>query len=179
METTYQGDLADVVRASGGAIGSSNDSPEAPILKSDWQFPSIEIEEPIDDFGDPFSIMGDPLLHDIDNSLVPVSVPVSSFLSTGSVGGFRGSGVGGDGSGNNNILDDSRKKPPSIFSRMQISPNTKFPLLPPCDSPMGAAPLLVSNDHRISQKSFEGCLVENPDVGVQISSPRNTGIKRR
>ncbi|CAI9782207.1 unnamed protein product [Fraxinus pennsylvanica] len=189
MESAYQGDLADVVRASGGtgAIGRSNDSSEAPILKSDWQFPSIEIEEPIDDFGDPFSIMGDPLLHDIDTPLLPVSmsmsVPVSGFLNTGSTGRFSGSGGGGGGDGdsseNNSILDDNRKRYPSIFSRVQISANSKFPLSPPCDSPMGSAPLLVSNDHRVSQNSFEGCLVESPSVGVQISSPRNTGIKRR
>ncbi|KAL2494020.1 putative WRKY transcription factor 14 [Forsythia ovata] len=151
---TYQGDLTDIVRASGGAIGSSsNICSEPPILKSDWQFPTIGIEEPTDYFGDPFSIMGDPLLHDIDTP------PVSGFLETG--------GGGGGGIENNSIVDD-RKRPCNIFSRMQISSN-----------PMGlkaGAPMLVSHDHRISQNSFEGCLVESP---VQISSPRNTGIKRR
>lgn len=169
MENTYQGDLADVVRASGGAI-----SPEAPILKSDWQFPSIGIEEPTYDFGDPFSITGDPLLHDSDT----LPVPVSGFLDTGNTEVLTAGG-GGGGGGNNNILDDNRKRPSNIFSRLQMSPNSKFSLSP-CDSPLGlkaAAPLLVSNDHRISQNNFESCLLESPTV--QISSPRNPGIKRR
>ncbi|KAI3455886.1 hypothetical protein Pfo_012549 [Paulownia fortunei] len=190
----YQGDLTDIIRASG-----SNTAAEEAAAASlpGWQFPSNPINystDPADDFGDPFTHLRDPLLHDIDT---PVSgffhnsgIIKSSVEETGNTGGFATAG------GNNNssmslghkILEDEMKRP-NFFSRMlQISPIAKVPVSP-SDAPAVAAaaasprglngpPMLVSNDHSlVSPNSSKVCLVESP--GLQISSPRNTGIRRR
>ncbi|KAA8537081.1 hypothetical protein F0562_029559 [Nyssa sinensis] len=181
----YQGDLADIVRASGGAIGGA---------VGDWQFLSDPIptnhpsgmEGPADDFGDPFSNMRDPLLHELP-------MPASSFFNSSNnsndminvtVDDTDGFSAGGSVF-SQKILDEEIKRPCNIFSRMlQISPaNTELPVSP-CDSPVVAAPLpgrikksaLVPND-MISTNSSKGCPIEN--TSLQISSPRNTGIKRR
>ena len=157
----YQGDLADILRASGGrSIASSNISSAEVSVSAprDWQFPSNQVgiyEEPsLDEFGDPFTNMRDPLLlPDMDH------MPTSGFYDASSTdhiitsgtttaaentGGFSCSDVGGGGGvgGCNNssslltqrILDDhelSRRPPNNIFTRMlQISPNAKPPSSP-------------------------------------------------
>ncbi|KAF8413482.1 hypothetical protein HHK36_001469 [Tetracentron sinense] len=185
MENDH-GDLADVVRAS-SSRGSDNKS------ISDWQFPSehaifpLGIEEPTDDFGDPFSNMRDPLLHELDlagsglfnssNSthLVKMSVNDNSSLIGGSLLSQK-------------IMDEDMKRPCNIFSRMlQISPNEKLSVSLHNNSVTAAASALtsprgittsavVSND-MVKATSSTGCLMDNG--GVQISSPRNPGIKRR
>ncbi|VVA34012.1 PREDICTED: WRKY [Prunus dulcis] len=93
---------------------------------------------------------------------------------------------------------DPIKRPCNIFSRMlQISPSAKVPVTA-CDSPLLGAATAVSSPRGISKavsgsisgamvgsdmiingnsSSGKGCLLEN--TGVQISSPRNPGIKRR
>nr|WGV38242.1 WRKY [Loropetalum chinense var. rubrum] len=199
----YQGDLADIVRASGGGGGGSGSSSNIiEPMADNWRFPSdpmnfpCGIEEPTDDFGDPFSTMRDPLIHELD-------VTGSSFFSTSNSTEIIKSGdfvddtsgtygcAGGGGGGINlahKILDDEMKRPCNIFSRMlQISPNAKLPILP-IDSPV----LTASNSPRgikttsssfgsndmINANSSKVCLVDNTSC-VQISSPRNPGIKRR
>ncbi|KAG8385169.1 hypothetical protein BUALT_Bualt03G0014000 [Buddleja alternifolia] len=200
----YQGDLTDILRATGRTIGGgATTAPEATTAVPDWQFPSNPISytsDPAENFGHPFAHLRDPLLHDIDT-------PISRFFhnsdiikeETVTIGGFATAGGNNNGTINlphKNILDhDEIRRPSNIFSRMlQISPNAKLPL-PQCDSPAAAAvaaavasprgtlkgpsSMLVSHDHHtlISPNSSKSCFVESPSL--QISSPRNTGIKRR
>lgn len=201
----YQGDLTDILRAgSGGISGSigSNTTAEVSTI-TDWQFPGnpigypAGIEEPLDEFGDPFSNMRDPLLHEMDmssgscffsGSNPSTEIMTSSVENTSEFGG--GGGVGGDGVGNSSLLsrrifdDEIRRPGNNIFSRMlQISPNAKMPVCPR-DSQVVAAsprglkpPMLATNDMINSANNSKVSLVEN--AGMQISSPRNTGIKRR
>ncbi|KAH6758873.1 hypothetical protein C2S51_019108 [Perilla frutescens var. frutescens] len=173
----YQGDLTDIIRA-----GGSNPPAEAPAAAAaalpEWQFSSnaninYSATCPVDDFGDPFAHLRDPLLHEIDTPTPPLP---GIFFHSSDVIKASVDGTGGGFVGHHKILDDEVKRPPNIFSRMlQISPTAKLPLSP-CDSP-AAAPLLVANDHTlISPSNSKGCLVES---SLQISSPRNTGIRRR
>ncbi|KAF8390951.1 hypothetical protein HHK36_023251 [Tetracentron sinense] len=183
-----QGDLADIVRASGGG-GNSGGSDNNPI--SDWQFPLEHaifpsgIHEPIDDFGDPFSNIRDPLLHELD---LAGSGFFSSSNSTDLIKMNFEDNSGGNGSLlAQKIMDEEMKRPCNIFSRMlQISPNEKLlvsqhntsvAVASALASPRGIkTSALVSND-MVKANSSSGCLVANG--GVQISSPRNPGIKRR
>nr|AKA27906.1 WRKY protein [Salvia miltiorrhiza] len=170
----YQGDLTDIIRATGGA--------ETPAAAPDWHFPANPITfstNPADDFGDPFAHLRDPLIH------IDAPPPLPGFFHGSDV--IKPSSVDDSNLGHK-IIDDEMKRPPNIFSRMlQISPTPKPPLqLPlPCDSPVvvaptglkGVAPMLVPNDHTlISPSNSRGCLMES---SLQISSPRNTGIRRR
>lgn len=161
----YQGDLTDILRASGTQTAAEA---AATAALQDWQFPSnhpfIYPADPGDDFGDPFSHhLRDPLLHGtIDNA--PTGFFHSSDISIKSIGA------------------DEMKRPNNMFSRMlQIAPNAKLPLPPSpslCDSPAA----VLTNDHAlISPSSAKGCLMESSAAAaaLQISSPRNTGIRRR
>ncbi|XP_022892495.1 probable WRKY transcription factor 35 [Olea europaea var. sylvestris] len=192
----YQGDLDDIIRAGGGGGGSigSNISTAVPALPADWQFPSNPvnyssgIEELSDYFGHPFSNMRDPFLHDIDTTVSGFFNNSNNSIATGNQAS-GGRDDGGDIVLGNKILDEERKtRPPNMFSRMlQISPNEKLLVFPRSSPSVAAAshgglkaPAAagsVSNDHMISPNSSKSCLVESP--GVQISPPRNTGIKRR
>ncbi|XP_042478194.1 probable WRKY transcription factor 14 [Macadamia integrifolia] len=183
----YQGDLADIVRAGAGSSGSSTNNPI-----SDWQFPteptnfqsSPTLEEQLtDDFGDPFSSSRDPLLHELgisgssffdhsnsNTGLVKMNVHQESHSVTSSLLAQK-------------ILDEEMR-PCNILSRMlQISSNTKIPVSPGnistmvTSSPRGIkSSSLVAGDILRVNSSTGGSL-ENG--GVQISSPRNPGIKRR
>jgi hypothetical protein len=173
----YQGDLTDIVRASGGAPGASEPIP-------DWQFPADPMnfspapEDPRDNFGDPFGYIRDPLLHELD-------VSGSGFFSSPSSAEMMGNSSLEDKAAGatstvvlaqKNYLDHEMKRPCNIFSRMlQISPNTKLPVSP-CDSPaMAASP----SPRGIKVSSVLPNDMNNDNSGVQISSPRNPGIKRR
>nr|DAD43600.1 TPA_asm: hypothetical protein HUJ06_001830 [Nelumbo nucifera] len=183
MENDH-GDLADIVRGGGGSNGYGA-STENTI--ADWKFPPesanfpSEIEEPADSFGDPFSTR-DPMLPELDlagtglfdtpnstSSLMKMSFEDNNCLSSGSLLAQK--------------IFDEEMRPCNIFSRMlQISPNVKIPVSP-CDisavvsSPREIkTPPMVSND-MVRTNSSGGCTIDN--CGVQISSPRNPGIKRR
>ncbi|PIN17753.1 hypothetical protein CDL12_09598 [Handroanthus impetiginosus] len=193
----YQGDLTDIIRATGSSIAAAaaNTAAEAAALPAEWQFPNNPVNYPpdqVEDFGDPFTHLRDPLLHDVDT---PVSsgffhntniIKTSVELETVNTGGFVN---GSMNLAQKVVLDDEMKRPSNIFSRMlQISPNAKLPLSP-CDSPAvvvpqlppqaaasprgltGPPPMLISNDHHT--------LISPGSPSLQISSPRNTGIKRR
>ncbi|XP_068656863.1 probable WRKY transcription factor 14 [Aristolochia californica] len=171
-----QGDLADIVRASGG--GANSVASNNPI--SDWQFPSEAtnlpsgMEDPVEDFGDPFSSMRNPLLHELDlagsvffNSSNPAGLVKMNMEEEESVaeGNFLAQ----------TILGGDMKRPSNIFSRMlQISPNPKIAISPSSNSP---SPVAASPRGGSVATSSLGCSVDNG--GVQISSPRNPGIKRR
>lgn len=72
----YQGDLADIVRATGGGGGGGSAAESGLVIGggqqqlTNWQqlIMSNPLEQVIDDeFGDPFSNAGDPLFHDHDH----------------------------------------------------------------------------------------------------------------
>ncbi|KAJ6776682.1 WRKY TRANSCRIPTION FACTOR 30-RELATED-RELATED [Salix koriyanagi] len=204
----YQGDLTDILRATGGAVGQS----DVPV--SNWEFPfdpsSAMGESRGNLFGDPFCNTRDPLLHELN-----VASSSSYFSSQNSADHMlsaaasvdrdhTGSFVGANRattSSSSNILAHHKvfedlgmhkaatplPAPCNIFSRIQISPNnqTKLPVSP-CNSPViatGSSPrgfkpsAMVSSDI-ITVNNSKGCLMENTGQ-VQISSPRNMGIKRR
>ncbi|XP_058104603.1 probable WRKY transcription factor 14 [Magnolia sinica] len=170
-----QGDLADIVRASGGGGATNN-----PTV--DWQFPSepvnlsSSIEETMDDFGDPFSNIRDPLLHELD---LAGSV---FFNGSNSSSGLVKMNVNEDENFlAQKILGDEMKRPCNIFSRMiQISPNAKMSIPPRISStagvasPRGIKPSPLDGNDMIKSNNST---IDNG--AVQISSPRNPGIKRR
>ncbi|XP_074336218.1 putative WRKY transcription factor 14 [Apium graveolens] len=196
----YHGDLADIIRAGGGStsgnLGSSSTTTTSGGAMTDsWQFQTDPMS--FDDFGHPFSSLRDPLLL---SDPVDMSGGSSSFFSNSnsleddSTAGFCGASAGGNSFMSN--LDHQHqemKKPNNYYSRMlQISPNSSN--LSRDDSPVMVAnsPRLLipsstlisssSNDHHMislnsSKAATTNCLVDN--TGLQISSPRNTGIKRR
>ncbi|KAJ8546602.1 hypothetical protein K7X08_034112 [Anisodus acutangulus] len=187
MENNYQGDLADIFRGSStGAISGGNNkatsgesSTTVVPVADGWQFPSYPInylasgiEEPsVQDFGDPFSNSRDPLFHDRDM----MSASLTLFSST------KDDDNNSSNDGTSLFGPKRRATTGNIFSRMiQISPTTKLSMSP-CDSPMASCSSpnanVIANDAIISPNSSKTCLVENS--GLQISSPRNTGIKRR
>lgn len=181
----YQGDLADIVRASGSGGARTSDEPVA-----DWQFPSEPmifspvVDEPLDDFGDPFSNMRDPLLHELGIAGSGFfGSSNSSELTQTSGEDISSNLVGGGGMFGQKILDEDMKRPCNIFSRMlQISPNARMPISP-CESqivaasPTGIKTSALAPNDMISGNSSKGCLMDS--TALQISSPRNPGIKRR
>ena len=163
-----QGDLTDIIRATGGA----NPPAEAPA--PEWQFPANPIAFSAADFGDPFAQLGAPLIH-----APPLPPPLPGFFDV--IKPSDGVRFGGNCNlGQKISLDEEMKRPPNIFSRMlQISPTAKLPVpLSPCDA--SPAPILAANDHHSlispSNSSRGNCLIES---SLQISSPRNAGIRRR
>lgn len=194
----YQGDLTDILRAGGGA--PAEEVSAAAMIADEWQFASnskdflqMADQEPLDEFGDPFSNMRDPLLHEMD---VPSSGFFASSTSTSSdiirPSSFAGGGntmVVTQGISDEEII--RRQQPCNtnnnsnnghIFSTMlQISPNAKLSVTPRDSSQAAAASPVVTKDmikSTTAPSNSKGSLVE--DGGVQqISSPRNTGLKRR
>nr|URH10304.1 WRKY34 [Phoebe bournei] len=175
-----QGDLADIVRAGGGGGGGSMSNPTI-----DWQFPSeptnlpLGIEEPFDDFGDPFLDMPDPLLHELDLAGSVFFNGSNSTATTGLVKMNIGEDdSGGVGCGNfvaQNIVGDEMKRPCNIFSRMlQISPTSAKMTI----SPRSNSPLVAASQRGIKPPLDTNDLIK-PNSTVQISTPRNPGIKRR
>ncbi|KAK4857696.1 hypothetical protein QYF36_004618 [Acer negundo] len=143
-------------------------------------------------FGDPFSHIGDPLLlhhhHQQFNNNINMSVSETSAAA----GGFcQQKSVFHE--------DDIIKSPCNIFSRIQISPSlSQSPKLMPCES---SSPVVIMSSPSASTSSPRGiikapaamltsdminanpskntsCLIDNT-APLQISSPRNLGIKRR
>ncbi|XP_073135823.1 probable WRKY transcription factor 14 [Henckelia pumila] len=195
----YQGDLADIVRASVSGGSMSAGTSAASTCLTDMQFPSNQMgcyfeSHWEDDFGDPFNRLGDPF-HDIDTQVS--GFVLNSKPNSSSNGGFEAFGGSYRNPSVNHladhhhhmIMDDDEitKRPSDLFSRMlQISSDPKLPaVVSPCDpDPVVAAAsssnsMLLSNDQVLTfpDSSKLGCLVESP--GLQISPPRNTGIKRR
>lgn len=157
----YQGDLTDILRASGGPIGGDSNSSDDALVSS-WQFqPAPDGNSPnpnLDGFGDPFSHIRDPLLDELD-------VPKSPFFTSSALG---------EGTLTNNF--SPKVRPNNFFSRMlQISPVAKLPVI--SNDVIKANPSI--NDHVISSVANTSKNSFESSVGLQISSPRNTGIKRR
>ncbi|KAH0698680.1 hypothetical protein KY284_012895 [Solanum tuberosum] len=166
----YQGDLADIFRGgnnttSGESSSTNNTVIPIPTLISDgWQFPysASQIEQPtsVQDFGDPFCNLRDPLFHDLDM----LQAAASEDNINNNNNNESTNSVFGDSS-------PSMRKRGNMFSRMlQISPTNKLAM-----SACVVQNNVIGNHDDIN--SSKTCLMENS--ALQISSPRNTGIKRR
>lgn len=181
----YQGDLNDIIRASAESAHFTDMVPQL----SSWQqqFPSsdplsfsssaMEDNHSTNTFGDPFSSIRDPLLLLQEHNVVGTGSTSTYFNNSPNstndhhhMGGF-----------------DDMTSPCNIFSWIQISHSSNP--LPPCNPPVMAAASTGIGGHKapavfpsdmINEKS---CLIDNTttaaSVPVQISSPRNLGIKRR
>ncbi|RDX65811.1 putative WRKY transcription factor 35, partial [Mucuna pruriens] len=192
----YQGDLSDIIRASGASYGScstgtsSSEAVAAPFSRDHWQLISSDpmiLEGFNSNFGDPFSNTRDPFLHKLD-------LPGSAYFSSTSSAEISSSGAleeatncFGGGSNNSCVLaqkileDDMRRPCNSVLSNMiQISPNDKLPLSPVVDAlsrPLKPSAVVSGNNMIDVKTSKDHCLVDNTEL--QISSPRNPGLKRR
>ncbi|KAF5729279.1 WRKY transcription factor 35 family protein [Tripterygium wilfordii] len=183
----YQGDLTDILRASGGIGGKSVSETAAAVPSvSNWEFSPSEysimdqtVASTTTPFGDPFSNMQDPLLlHHLNNN-----IPGSCFFISS-----PNSSLDNTSTSNTVVVADHHhqkgfdheemmKSPCNIFSRIQISQTTSPPAKLPV-SPSDLSPVVVSNG-MINANISKDCLIENTVTPVQISSPRNLGIKRR
>ncbi|CAN1328101.1 Probable WRKY transcription factor 35 [Linum perenne] len=193
----YQGDLTDVVRA--GASSSSL----PPDSSSSWDFPSPSSSTFSDAllhdttavlsaggvhhhnlFGDPFSNFHDPLLH-APIEIVPTYFPPPPPPKLDLLAAAAGNGGGGfdfmsdatGGGTSSTTASSSITTPPLIpaynqnkmFGGIQISPAT------------AAVGLKGGEDQMIKNNNNKNSQSNNYSVAgpVQISSPRNLGIKRR
>ncbi|XP_050368752.1 probable WRKY transcription factor 14 [Argentina anserina] len=158
-----------------------------------------EVEDARDNFGDPFSsYIRDPLLHELSSTSTGgfFSSPNSTSEMNISVDmEARPAPFGAHVLGHHHQGEVIKRPSNNIFSRMlQISPGKLGGDVSGCDSvavlgsPRGggvgggikAGPGgVMAGSDMINANSSKGCLLENTGVGVQISSPRNPGIKRR
>ncbi|KAG7598779.1 WRKY domain [Arabidopsis suecica] len=174
----FQGDLTDVVRGIGGHVLS----PETPPPNI-WPLPlphppPSPSDLHINPFGDPFVSMNDPLLQGIH------SVTNSGYFP-----------AAGDNNNNSSFLvpkvfeEDHIKSQCSIFPRIRISHSNIIHDSSPCNSPamsahvvaaaVAASPRGIIN---VDTNSPRNCLLVDGNTfssQIQISSPRNLGLKRR
>ncbi|XP_010478495.1 PREDICTED: probable WRKY transcription factor 14 [Camelina sativa] len=178
---SFQGDLTDVVRGIGGHVLSPETPPQNiwPIpLTHPPPSPSSDLH--INPFGDPFVSMNDPLLQELN------AVTNSSYFST----------IGDSNNTNNNgflvpkvFEEDHIKSQCSIFPRIRISHSNIIHDSSPCNSPAmsahavaaaaAASPRGIIN---VDTNSPRNCLLVDGNTfssQIQISSPRNLGLKRR
>ncbi|MBA0774616.1 hypothetical protein Gotri_009815 [Gossypium trilobum] len=200
-----EGDLNDIVRASGGGpLSCATGHGSNTVPASSWQqfpsdplnFPSSAMEDHgLNAFGDPFSAMRDPLLHELDvaagcsayfsspNSTDHIINTTSSATVEADTCNFSGSSTM---VGQGKLFEEDMPSPCNIFSRIQISASSSKLPVSPCDSPMMAAcvsprgikaPAVLPSD-MINANTSKSCLIDSTGP-LQISSPRNLGIKRR
>lgn len=176
----FQGDLTDVVRGIGGHVLS----PETPPPNI-WPLPlphppPSPSDLHINPFGDPFVSMSDPLLQELN------SVTNSSYFSNA-----------GDNNNNNNngflvpkvFEEDHIKSQCSIFPRIRISHSNIIHDSSPCNSPAMSAHVVAAAAAasprgiiNVDTDSPRNCLLVDGNTfssQIQISSPRNLGLKRR
>ncbi|XVE91293.1 hypothetical protein DITRI_Ditri20bG0141900 [Diplodiscus trichospermus] len=202
----YQGDLNDIVWASGGPMGyASAQASDTVQSSSSWQqFPpdplifsssAMEVYRGTA-FGDPFSTLRDPLLHELNmdagsstyfSSPNPTNRMIDKTGSSTSVEDTSNFCGASNIVGHSKIFEDDIRSPCNIFPRIQISPSSNKVAVSPCDSPVMAAdvspmgikePAAVLANDKINANSSKSCLIDNTGL-LQISSPRNLGIKRR
>ncbi|GMI91992.1 WRKY DNA-BINDING PROTEIN 14, WRKY DNA-binding protein 14 [Hibiscus trionum] len=202
-----EGDLNDIVRASGGCPPScATGQGSATLPAPSWQqfpsdplnFPSSAMEGPgLNAFGDPFSSIRDPLLNELSSTYFssPNSADHHRIINnnTSSTTVEETSSFPGSATivGQSKLFEEDTRSPCNIFSRIQISPISSSKLtVSPCDSPMMAAtgvcvsprgikaPAVLTSDMINGSTTSKSCLIDNTGP-VQISSPRNLGIKRR
>ncbi|KAK7303626.1 hypothetical protein RJT34_14536 [Clitoria ternatea] len=166
---------------------------------------SSVLEDPLN-FGDPFSTMRDPFLQELDLPSASAYFTPSAGLEdptfAAAVSGNNNINTGNTATATNTttttpvfaahkILEDHhhhhhdmRRPCKNIFSNMiQISPNNSNAKLPfdssstLAPSPRAIKPSAVVSPNMVNANSSKDCLVDTS--GVQISSPRNPGLKRR
>ncbi|KAJ1394859.1 WRKY domain [Sesbania bispinosa] len=168
----YQGDLTDIIRASYGSFNTGTEAAPFFCVSSDpMNFSSVLEEDPSCSFGDPFSNMRDPFLHELD--MLPNA---SAYFNSTSGGLMKEAACFGGVLSQKNILEDDMRRPCNsiIMSNMtQISPNSKLPISP-ADSKPSTGKMNI-----IAKTSKDHCFVDNTGVVQQISTPRNPGLKRR
>ncbi|KAL3833751.1 hypothetical protein ACJIZ3_008487 [Penstemon smallii] len=186
----YHGDLADIVVRATGGDGRDTAAAEWQFLTNPVNFSS---PDPSEDFGHPFTHLRDPLLLDIDNTTTTaVAAAAATIIPAPAVSGFGTAGSLDLIDHNKNIEADEVKNN-NIFSRMlQISPNAK--LTAPCSPSSMLVPPSNNNivdhhhhrhhhhhNHNHHSLMISSNLISKAEstAGLQISSPRNTGIKRR
>ncbi|XP_027348411.1 probable WRKY transcription factor 35 [Abrus precatorius] len=183
---SYQGDLTDIIRASGASYRScstgTSSSEAAPFSIDHWQFSSDSmnfssiLEDPCGNFGDPFSNMRDPFLYEFDDMLGSAHFNSASSVEISSSGGLEEVACfGGVGSGNTCVLAQKIMKDDMI----QISSNAELPISPVMDtlSRVVKPSTVASGKMNSAKTSKDHCLGDNTQV--QISSPRYPGFKRR
>ncbi|KAI3982378.1 hypothetical protein MKX01_041216 [Papaver californicum] len=198
----HQGDLSDILRVCGGGNDgiscTSTGKNKLSAASPSWEFPtepikfSTAMEEPIDNFGDPFSCTRDPLLHDLDLAVVgggifDNSTSSSSVDPTVSMNISEGDMIISTTAANNNnsvcsnllaqrILDEEIMKRPNchVFSRMlQLSPNVKRPISSsPRDLSSSSAAATASSSRENSSLNSTTQLIVTHDMinGINISS---------
>ncbi|CAI9292980.1 unnamed protein product [Lactuca saligna] len=177
MENNYLGDLADIFRP--GSVNSGD-----PPGVSDWQYFDQSDQEPqmiqkstrIHDqagFGQPFtSLLADPLVHEgtsipcfFGNSLDELEQPTPAARTP--LGFDHDRKIKDNHNHNHNH---------NIFSKMlQISPNAAKSTFSSNNDIITSS----SNSSSAAAASSKRCLLETSSTTLQISSPRNPGIKRR
>nr|CAD1818642.1 unnamed protein product [Ananas comosus var. bracteatus] len=170
MEADQRGDLADIVRAGGL---TTTPSPEF-LLTSCGPMPSFrtsssstDADRPMNNFGDPFANLGDPLLNK--------STGTGFFDVQGSATAVDT--VGDLGQKFDLIGEEIDKQPCNIFSRvLQISPAgpNAWGLSPTAIKP---SPSMPSGMVKLGE-GFVGGAADSM-AGMQISPPHSSGIKRR
>ncbi|RDX64197.1 putative WRKY transcription factor 14, partial [Mucuna pruriens] len=205
----YQGDLTDIVRASGGAYGhggSSNCSTGTTTSSSD-QLPTtshhhwhqhfsssdpITFSSVLHDpsyFGDPFSTMRDPFLQELD-------MPSASAYFTGGLeeaaASFGAVGVSGNNSNININTNTNTSTSTTVFAAHKIL--EEHDMRRPCKnifsnmiqiSPNANSPYdsVAPSPRPIKPPSAVNANTSKDclldTTGVQISSPRNPALKRR
>ncbi|KAE8656890.1 WRKY transcription factor 22 [Hibiscus syriacus] len=200
-----EGDLKDIVRASGGdPLSCAADQDSYTVHTSSWhQFPSDPLNNfpssateghGLNTFGDPFSSIRDPLLHEFSSTYFnsPNSayhhhtINTSCSTTVEDTSSFPGSATI---VGQSKMFEEDTRSPCNIFSRIQISPTSlsKLPVSH-CDLPMMAAtgvsprgikaPAVLPSDMINAKTTSKSSFIDNTGP-VQISYPRNLGIKRR
>ncbi|CAH8357933.1 unnamed protein product [Eruca vesicaria subsp. sativa] len=173
----FQGDLTDVVRGIGGHMLSPEISSPPSILPLPQ--PSVS-DLHINPFGDPFVIMTDPFLQELN------TVTNSSHFST--------AGDNANNNSNNGFLvpkvleHDQIKSQCSIFPRIRISHSNIIHESSPFSSPAMSAHVVAAAAAsprgiiNVDTNSPRNCLFVDGNTfssQIQISSPRNIGLKRR
>ncbi|XP_039004418.1 probable WRKY transcription factor 14 [Hibiscus syriacus] len=204
-----EGDLNDIVRASGGGgpLSCVTSQGSNMVPTSTWQqFPSDPLNFTssamegygLNAFGDPFSCISDPLLQEPHVAAcstyftIPNPADHHRIISTSSTTVNDATNFPDLTTkvGQSKLFEEDTRSPCNVFSRIQISPvsSSKLPLSPG-DSPMMAAttgvsprgikaPAVLPSDMINAKTASKHCLIDNT-APVQISSPRNLGIKRR
>lgn len=191
----YQGDLTDIFRAISHGVNTNIPShdhdhdhnwfvSDHPLM----DFPSsTHILADNTSFGDPFLNMRDPLLlqHPVP-ATAPAPAPASDYFSTiVEDASFSGGSASTSSSVNlgQSILEDEMKGSCSVFSRIQISScsdvgSNQMAEVIAGGSPTGIKPAATGGGE-MNNVNVKSCLVDNTTSSLQISSPRNLGIKRR
>ncbi|XP_006652742.2 probable WRKY transcription factor 14 [Oryza brachyantha] len=201
------GDLTDIVRAGGGAMPGSV-VVDLPSTAAEWQLPAEPMLFPpppslssdgcggaaeaanIFGGGDPFAGLADPFSSDYSSGADFLDAMPDAMAKVGFdtvVGAGAGGGGGGGGGGGNcgQLLDMSRKP---LLPRGMPMPAVGA-LAPPRVMPSPLSPRAIRPYPAISAGDMmklgitagqaAGCAIDAAVAGMQMSSPRSGGIKRR